>query len=122
MESQLGDGNRQAVVNLLRCEPSSPLASRYIISPDAIDCPLGEGIAVLNSTAGVYFSLNPTGALIWDVARQPASVAEMCARLTGAFPHANADFEADVRQIVSELVAAGLFDALPDTAAEHDPA
>lgn len=122
MDIAVGNTSRHAVANAAGYELSASLVTRYVVSPNAIDCPLGEGLAVLNATAGVYFSLNPAGALIWDLARQPATVSEMRERLSTAFPNSNADFEADIAKIVSELVDAGLFDALPDVPAEHDPA
>lgn len=91
---------------------------RYVVNPDAIDCPLGDGVAVLDPKNGVYFSLNATGALIWDAARHPVTVTDLSECLIKAFPKSDADFHADVSHVVSDLVEAGLFNALPHTPAK----
>lgn len=81
----------------------------YQTSPDAVDCPLGDGLALFDARTGASFSLNRTGALIWQRARKPAKLSELQAMLMAACKSAPEDIDADLRAIVDALVESGLF-------------
>jgi len=87
---------------------------RYVISPDVVDCPLADGLAVFDNRVSSYFSLNRTAALIWNGARIPVSRADLYAMLTKAFPKtARAeDLAEDLDDILQEFIASGLFVAV----------
>lgn len=83
---------------------------RYAISPNAVDCPLGDGLAILDSRTGACFNLNRTGALIWNTARQqPVSFGQLHDMLAAACKGNPASIEQDLRTILSALVESGLF-------------
>lgn len=87
---------------------------RYVISADAVDCPLADGLAVFDSRASSYFSLNRTAALIWNGARVPASRAALYDILLGTFSRTAApdDLAEDLDRIIADFVEAGLFVAV----------
>lgn len=87
---------------------------KYRISADAIDCPLGDGLAIFKPDTATCFNLNRSGALLWDSARQPVGIDALCARLSAAYATETHDFTPEVLKLVDELVAAGLFHAIPD--------
>lgn len=42
-----------------------------------MSCPLGEESAILNLKNSVYYGLNPVGARIWNLLKQPRSIQEL---------------------------------------------
>lgn len=87
---------------------------KYHVNPQAIDCPLGDGLAIFKADSGTCFNLNHSGALLWAAARQPTGVDELCERLAGAYGGRAADYVSDVRTLVDALVANGLLLELSD--------
>lgn len=90
-------------------QPVGPVEARYTVSPDVVDCPLGDGLALFDASNGTSFSLNRTGALIWQMAREPKEFREFQVMLQAACKATPADIEMDLRAIVNALVDAGLF-------------
>jgi hypothetical protein len=84
----------------------------YVVSPDVIDCPLGDGLAVLDTRSGTCFSLNRSGAVVWQGARSAASFPYLRSLLAENFPEKSIDFGEDLRGILKDLVEAGLFRAI----------
>lgn len=95
-------------------------ASFYQISPDAIDCPLGDGLAVLDTRTSTCFSLNGSGAVIWNGARRPVQFDTLRALLQTSFADPT-DVDSDLRRILSELVTAGLLRVIPAGEARPSP-
>ncbi len=48
-----------------------------VAAPEQISCPLGEEAAILNLKNSVYYGMNPVGARVWDLLKQPKSVTEL---------------------------------------------
>ena len=48
-----------------------------VVSAEQISCPLGEEAAILNLKNSVYYGVNPVGARIWELLKQPKSVSEL---------------------------------------------
>ncbi len=92
----------------------------YRVSPDAVDCPLGDGLALFDARNGTSFSLNRTGALIWNAARQPVSLSALRAVLIAACRGAPDDIDADLRRIVDALEEQGLFILVSGEGGEAD--
>lgn len=92
----------------VQTDSASPDQSFYVISADAIDCPLGEGLAILDTRTNCYFSLNATGALVWGSAKTPATLAMLRKAVMAQFDCDEADCHADVQALLDALVAAGL--------------
>ncbi|MBP6030463.1 MAG: PqqD family protein [Sphingobium sp.] len=94
----------------------------FIISQNAVDCPLGDGLALFDARCGASFTLNRTGAIIWNSARQRVSFREMRAILATACKGAPDDIDADLHGIVDALVESGMFVIVTDARAEADSA
>lgn len=103
-------------------QPVCPVEARYTISPDIVDCPLGDGLALFDARNGTSFSLNRTGALIWQMARKPTEFRELQAMLLAACKGTPADIEADLRAIVNALIDVGLFRLVSPHLTEAAPA
>jgi Coenzyme PQQ synthesis protein D (PqqD) len=48
-----------------------------VAAPEQVSCPLGEESAILNLKNSVYYGMNPVGARVWDLLKQPKSVTEL---------------------------------------------
>jgi hypothetical protein len=57
----------------------APLSLHTIVvaAPEQVSCPLGEESAILNLKNSVYYGMNPVGARVWDLLKQPKSVTEL---------------------------------------------
>jgi len=57
----------------------APLSLHTIVvaASEQVSCPLGEESAILNLKNSVYYGMNPVGARVWDLLKQPKSVAEL---------------------------------------------
>jgi Coenzyme PQQ synthesis protein D (PqqD) len=57
----------------------APISLHTIVvaAPEQVSCPLGEESAILNLKNSVYYGMNPVGARVWDLLKQPQSVAEL---------------------------------------------
>jgi hypothetical protein len=57
----------------------APLSFDTIVvaTSEQVSCPLGEEAAILNLKNSVYYGMNPVGARIWALLKQPKSVADL---------------------------------------------
>jgi hypothetical protein len=57
----------------------APLSLHTIVvaTSEQVSCPLGEEAAILNLKNSVYYGMNPVGARVWDLLKQPKSVTEL---------------------------------------------
>ncbi len=53
------------------------LLSVVVAASEQVSCPLGEESAILNLKNSVYYGMNPVGARVWDLLKQPKSVTEL---------------------------------------------
>ncbi len=79
-------------------------------SPDQVSCDLGGEAAVLNLHTGVYYSLDPVGAVVWKLIEQPRAVAEIRDAMLGRFEVAPERCELDLFQLFEKLAAGGLIE------------
>src|SRR5690242_19815901 len=45
---------------------------------DVVSCALGDGVTLLDMQSEKYFSLNETGAVVWNQAKSGATLAQLC--------------------------------------------
>lgn len=57
----------------------APLSLHTIVvaSAEQVSCPLGEEAAILNLKNSVYYGMNPVGARVWELLKQPQRVSEL---------------------------------------------
>jgi hypothetical protein len=57
----------------------APLSLHTVVavSAEQVSCPLGEEAAILNLKNSVYYGMNPVGARIWELLKQPRRVSEL---------------------------------------------
>lgn len=48
-----------------------------VASAEQVSCPLGDEAAILNLKNSVYYGMNPVGARVWELLKQPKSVGEL---------------------------------------------
>lgn len=70
-------------------------------SPDAISCELDTGAAILESRTNFYFTLNSTGALVWEML--PASLEGISAQLAVKFGIGQDILAADVGLLLDQM-------------------
>lgn len=79
-------------------------------NPQVIFQVLGEGEdgVLLNLETAAYFSLNPLGALIWQLLEEPAALETILDGVRTAVDDAPPSVRADVEQFLGELLARDL--------------
>ena len=78
----------------------APLSLHAIVvaASEQVSCALGEEAAILNLKNSVYYGMNPVGARVWDLLKQPRSVAELRDTLLE-------EFEVDEERCGKDLLA-----------------
>jgi hypothetical protein len=82
--------------------------SRVVASPDQVSCDLSGEAAILNLKTNVYFGLNEVGARVWNLIREPRTVAEIRDALVEEYEVEPERCQADLVALLEELEARGL--------------
>lgn len=82
----------------------------YLIAnkENTITCAVGPSLVLLNRDTGIYYSLNETGAYIWQMLNQPMTISSIISKLLLVFDGQEQHVSSDVHLLVNELTAAGL--------------
>ncbi len=94
-------------------ETSSPRiglsdSSRIVASTHQLSCDLAGDAAIVNLTSGVYFGLDPVGARIWNLIREPTTFADVRDALIHLYDVEPHTLESDLRDFLSQLAEQGL--------------
>ena len=81
---------------------------RYVASVDVAGAALEGGTVVLHMGTKRYYSLNESGAIVWQLAERQTTEEEATTRLLEVYHVSAADARAAVSELLSELVAEGL--------------
>jgi hypothetical protein len=95
-----------------------------VASPNIVWQAFDEESVVINLESGIYYSLNPSGALIWGLLESGASPAEAAARVlqSGAPPEADGQVLGFCEKLLQEgLIAPAANGAAPKTASTQTP-
>jgi hypothetical protein len=84
------------------------LESVVVASPDQVSCPLEDEVAILHLRAGVYYSLDPVGARIWELVATPRPVRAIRDALVAEYDVEPARCERDLLRLLEDLARAGL--------------
>ncbi|MEP2180544.1 MAG: PqqD family protein, partial [Marinomonas sp.] len=78
-------------------------------SDDVVSREVNGEAVLLDLASGLYFGLNVVGSAIWQVVGDaPAKVSALCDAVEAEFDAPRDVIEADVEELLGELVAAGL--------------
>lgn len=72
-------------------------------SPRQIACTLPDGAVLLHLDRGLYFSLNETGAEVWEMLGEPSPLDQILSRMRTRHPDAPESLDDDVRALLVEL-------------------
>jgi hypothetical protein len=78
------------------------------VSQDLISANVDSEVVILHLGRGEYFSLNTTGACVWDLLKKRVDVRMMCVAISKAFGIAPEQCRADVSQFLEDLQMQGL--------------
>lgn len=79
-----------------------------VASKDQFSCPLGDDTVILDLKAGLYFSLDNVGAMVWQLIQQPKSVKELREAILEAFEVDPQVCERDLLALLRELAGRNL--------------
>jgi hypothetical protein len=77
-------------------------------SAHAVSSPLGEEAAILNLERGTYYSLNTTGARIWEMLRTPTRIRRIQETVVAEYRVDTEAAGADVLKLLENLREQGL--------------
>jgi hypothetical protein len=82
----------------------------FVASEAQVSCSLDQEAAILQLDQGVYYSLDPVGARVWELLKQPITIATLRDHLCAEYDVDAARCEQDLRLLLKELVDAGLIE------------
>lgn len=88
-------------------------SDRFAVPDDVLVRAIGEETVLLNLTTETYFGLNATGTRIWQTLTASATVGAACDTLAQEFDATREEVEADLAELVEQLVAKGLLRPAP---------
>lgn len=93
-------------------EDHQPLQLRSVVvaAADVVAADLGREKALLSMTDGVYYALNPVGAMIWDLVQEPRSVEELRDAVVARYEVEPDRSEHDVLAVLAKLSEWGLLE------------
>ena len=88
----------------------SPISDLTIVvaTKDQSSCPLGDDTVILDLKAGLYFSLDNVGAMIWQLIQQPKSVKELREAILETYEVEREVCEHDLLALLRELATRNL--------------
>jgi hypothetical protein len=81
-----------------------------VAAKDQVSCPLGDDIIILDLKAGLYFSLDNVGAMVWQLVQQPRSVQELRVAILDAFEVSEDVCQKDLVALLKDLAGRNLIE------------
>ncbi len=79
-------------------------------SPDQVSCVLEGEAAILNLKTGVYYGLDPVGAMVWKLIEQPRTVASVRDAMLESYDVDAGRCELDLLTLLGKLEGEGLIE------------
>lgn len=79
--------------------------SHVVAVQEQVSTDLGGEVAILHLQSGIYYSLNETGARVWDLIQETQSVSAVLAALLDEYDVAEDDCERYVLALLNDLHA-----------------
>lgn len=81
----------------------------FVVNPDVVYTKLGDHEAVLlNLKTQVYYTLNETGVVVWEMLREPRSIEQLASTLTEGYEVTLEEADTLTRDFVERLAHDGL--------------
>lgn len=90
---------------------------QYLASPDVVSCELDGGQALLSLKTSLYYSLNDTGAVIWQCIATPAGLDAIADAMMAKFDVRLERCRTDVERMLVAMVEADLVTTIDAPAA-----
>jgi hypothetical protein len=88
--------------------------TRLVAARDQVSCELDGQAVILGLADGVYYGLDPVGATVWALLeREPHTVAQLRDAVTGEFEVDAPTAEADLIELMGDMLARGLVELRP---------
>jgi hypothetical protein len=96
----------------------TPLCVQSVVvaASEQISCPLGEESAILNLKNSVYYGLDPVGAHVWKLLREPRTVSMLRDALLEQYDVEAGRCEQDLLELLEKMRSEGLIEVLTATA------
>ena len=91
------------------------LQTTVIVSSQQVSCPLGDEAAILNMKNSVYYGVNPVGATVWNLLKQPKTVAEIRDAILEEYEVEEKRCEQDLLTLLEEMRSEGLIEVRRET-------
>ena len=90
----------------------APLCVQSVVvaASEQVSCPLGEESAILNLKNSVYYGLDPVGAHIWKLIREPKSIGELRDALVDEYDVEAPRCEQDLLELLEKMRGEGLIE------------
>ena len=91
---------------------SATISDRSVVvaAKDQVSCDLAGEAAILNIKNGVYYGLDPVGARIWNLMREPRGVADIRNTIAGEYDVEPERCARDLFGLLEKLLAEGLIE------------
>lgn len=84
------------------------LKTTVMASSQQISCPLGDESAILNMKNNVYYGVNPVGASVWNLLKEPKTVAEIRDAIAEEYDVDRERCESDLIALLEHMRSEGL--------------
>ena len=79
-----------------------------VATEDQVSSTVTGGVVILQMKNGVYYSLDPVGAYIWEQIKKPATVRELCTAVESEYDVDPERCQRDVLELLNNLAKANL--------------
>jgi hypothetical protein len=79
-----------------------------MLNENVVSCELDGEVAILNMNNGVYYGLNPIGAVIWELIENSVNVAQIIALVLTEYDVEKDLCRRDIFELLEELLKNGL--------------
>jgi hypothetical protein len=71
-------------------------------------CKVGQDVAILNVSRGIYYGLNETAAEIWNALKAPTSFQSITQLLVSQFQVSKEQAASDTQALLNQMIESGL--------------
>ncbi len=90
-----------------------PPGARLRATRNEVSCTVEGELVILNFADEVYYGLDGVGARVWELLREPRTLAELRDAVTAEYDVDAATVDADLRELLEDLATRRLLEVLP---------